>query len=96
MSHSDPFLDTSTPLMPTNSVAAIIIIEGRYLLQLRDANKSIWYPSHWGLFGGSIEKREGKKDALRREMLEELNIQVSVEWLSFFSKQGFDLEMFQI
>ena len=38
-----------------DACAAIILLEdGRYLLQLRDDIESIWYPGHWGCFGGAV------------------------------------------
>ena len=52
-----------------NSVAALILDkEGRYLLQLRDDVPEIWFPDHWGLFGGAIDRDETREDALYREM----------------------------
>ena len=54
------------------SVAAVIYCESRFLLQLRDNKKSINSPDHWGLFGGKIEPKETAKQALRRELYEEL------------------------
>jgi 8-oxo-dGTP pyrophosphatase MutT (NUDIX family) len=54
--------------------------DGRYLMQLRDAKPSIFIPDHWGLFGGSIEPGETPAEALRRELLEELEFKaVTVE-----------------
>lgn len=47
------------PLQTGNAVAAILMDDrGRYLLQLRDEAPQIWYPGHWGLFGGSVEPGE--------------------------------------
>jgi ADP-ribose pyrophosphatase YjhB (NUDIX family) len=54
-----------------NAIAAILKVEdGRFLLQLRDDIPQIWYPNHWGLFGGSVEPGEDEIEALRREQLE--------------------------
>jgi 8-oxo-dGTP pyrophosphatase MutT (NUDIX family) len=56
-----------------NASAAIIVLEdGRYLLQLRDDREEIWYPDHWGCFGGGVELGEDPLEALRRELREEL------------------------
>ena len=43
-----------------NAVAAIIKYEDKYLFQLRDKKKNIFFPEHWGLFGGAIEKNEDR------------------------------------
>ena len=47
------FVDARSRLSVGDASAAIIILEdGRYLLQLRDDIELIWYPGHWGCFGG--------------------------------------------
>ena len=69
-------LTQQLPLQPGNAVAAILIDDrGRYLLQLRDEAPQIWYPGHWGLFGGSVEPGENEVAALRRELYEELELE---------------------
>jgi len=52
--------------------AALLVCEGRYLMQLRDDRPDILLPAHWGLFGGSVERGESAAAALRRELAEEL------------------------
>lgn len=64
-------------LQPGNAAAAVIVLDnGRYLLQLRDNKKGIFFPGHWGLFGGGVEKGEQPVDALRRELNEELGLEL--------------------
>ena len=53
---------------------AIIFFEKKLLLQLRDSNAEIFFPNHWGLFGGEVESGEGAVDALERELHEELGL----------------------
>jgi len=66
-------LTPAGPLVPANAVAALIRTgDGRYLLQHRDAVGTIFYPDHWGCFGGAIERGEQPLQALRRELKEEL------------------------
>src|SRR5262244_3716729 len=49
------FLTDSHPLRGEDAVAAIITVEdGRYLMQLRDDKPRIFYPGHWGCFGGAV------------------------------------------
>jgi 8-oxo-dGTP pyrophosphatase MutT (NUDIX family) len=63
--------------------------DGRYLLQLRDDVESIWYPGHWGCFGGAVEPGEDPTTALRRELREELGYEISAA--NFFVQLDFDL-----
>ena len=63
---------------PHDAVAALLVHEdGRYIMQLRDGKEGIFYPGHWGCFGGAIEQGEGPVNALRRELREELELDVT-------------------
>ncbi|HEX5863742.1 MAG TPA: NUDIX domain-containing protein [Casimicrobiaceae bacterium] len=85
------FLAARTPLRTGNAAAAILILDdGRYILQLRDDAPHIWYPGHWGLFGGAVDPGEDALSALRRELLEELELQIGEARL--FASFGFDLQ----
>ena len=76
------------PLFPSPSAGAIIRApDGRYLLQLRDDLPQIWYPDHWGLFGGGIDAGESPEDALRRELMEEIGF--APKELHFFTQLDF-------
>jgi 8-oxo-dGTP pyrophosphatase MutT (NUDIX family) len=62
-------------LRPGDAAAALIqLADGRYLLQLRDARPDIFYPDHWGCFGGAIDPGETPEAALVRELDEELGL----------------------
>ena len=64
-------------MQPGNAAAAVIVLDdGRYLLQLRDNKEGIFFPGHWGLFGGGVEMGEQPVAALRRELKEELGLEV--------------------
>lgn len=47
-------------------------------MQLRDSCDGIWYPNHWGCFGGAIEPGETSSEALIRELQEELDFSVGI------------------
>ena len=86
----DYFLGSRAPLTGADAAAALLVLEdGRYLVQLRDQKPDIFYPGHWGLFGGALEAGEDPVDALRRELAEELGLTVST--VRFFAEFGFDL-----
>jgi len=74
----DPFLTGRGPWQPNHAVAALIqIVDGRYVLQLRDPKPEIFYPDHWGCFGGAIEPGERDEEALMRELREELGLSLA-------------------
>lgn len=67
----------STPLTCGDAVAAILVLDdGRYLLQHRDDIPGIWYPDHWGCFGGAIDPGEEPQETMSRELREELAIEL--------------------
>lgn len=70
-----PPVRTAHPLVPSDAVAALLTLDdGRYIMQLRDDKPGIFFPAHWGCFGGAIEQGETPEQALRRELLEELEL----------------------
>lgn len=86
----DPFLDSALPLRFANAVAALLVLDdGRYVMQLRDQRPDIFYPGHWGCFGGAIDATESPIEALHRELLEELELRV--DSASEFTQFDFDL-----
>jgi 8-oxo-dGTP pyrophosphatase MutT (NUDIX family) len=52
--------------------AALLVCDGRYLMQLRDDKPGLLLRGHWGLFGGTVEPGESAAAAIRRELVEEL------------------------
>ncbi len=70
--------------------------EGKILLQLRDDKPAIPYPDCWGTFGGQVEPGETPDEAIRREILEELEYEVShTEYFGNFPFDGYDIHMFR-
>ena len=88
---SSPAADDQWPtLTGSDAVAALIVLEdGRYVLQQRDDTPGIWYPGHWGCFGGAVDNGEEPVEALRRELYEELELQTSDA--TYFTRFDFDL-----
>jgi 8-oxo-dGTP pyrophosphatase MutT (NUDIX family) len=86
---SDLLVTSRAPLAVGDAAAAIILVEGSYLLQLRDAKPEIWYPARWGLFGGGVDPGEEPLDALKRELREELELEIATA--DFFARIDFDI-----
>jgi 8-oxo-dGTP pyrophosphatase MutT (NUDIX family) len=85
------FLGSTAQLRPAHAAAALIVLaDGRYVLQLRDNYPTIFYPGHWGCFGGAIEANETSFEALCRELLEELGLRVSPADCRYFTEFTFD------
>ena len=57
---------------------AIILNNGKYLLQHRDNKKNIYSPDCWGLFGGMVDDKETPEQCLIREVKEELSINCEI------------------
>lgn len=86
---ADYFVRADGPLKPSDAVAALLVREdGRYVMQLRDARPNIFYPGHWGCFGGAVDPGETPVEALRRELREELEFEL--EAASEFTRFDFD------
>ena len=64
---------------PAAVALAILRVAGGYALQLRDNRPDVAAAGHWALFGGSIEGQETPANAIRREIREELELDVA-DW----------------
>lgn len=72
-----------------DAVCALIVLEdGRYLMQMRDDRPGVFFPGHWGLFGGAVERGETPEEALQRELAEELHFQPTA--YTYFSRMDID------
>jgi 8-oxo-dGTP pyrophosphatase MutT (NUDIX family) len=88
----DHFVSSKTSLHCEPAAAALLLLEdGRYILQLRDNIAPIFFPGHWGLFGGGIQDAETPLRALRRELKEELDLEIDDDEAAYFTRIDFDL-----
>jgi 8-oxo-dGTP pyrophosphatase MutT (NUDIX family) len=74
---------------PKNASAVIISYKKKVLLNLRSNKKNIFYPNHWGCFGGAKDDHETYINAAIRELLEETNIKVNKKEIKFFFNLDF-------
>lgn len=71
------FLSANGKIAGADAVAALLMLEdGRYVMQLRDPKPEIFYPDHWGCFGGAVDHGEDPRQALARELREELEFEI--------------------
>lgn len=86
---TDYFLAGDRGLKPSDAVVALITLDdGRYLMQLRSQKAGIFYPGHWGLFGGAIDAGEDADAALVRELREEVGNEIGDA--HYFTEFSFD------
>jgi 8-oxo-dGTP pyrophosphatase MutT (NUDIX family) len=85
------YLEPHGPLKPANAAVALIVDEaGRYLVQLRDSKPTIFFPDHWGCFGGAVEPGETDERCLAREIDEELGLDLRHCAVGHFTTFTFD------
>jgi len=55
--------------------------QGEVLLQLRDERPGLEFAGHWTLPGGHVEAGESPEAAIRRELMEEMFLDIPLEFL---------------
>jgi 8-oxo-dGTP diphosphatase len=63
---------TQTKSTITEVSIAIIPAGDKFLMQLRDDIPGIYYPGHWGFFGGHLDPGETPPVTIKRELMEEI------------------------
>jgi 8-oxo-dGTP pyrophosphatase MutT (NUDIX family) len=85
------YLEPLGSLAPADAVVALIIDEsGKYLVQLRDSKPTIYFPDHWGCFGGAVESGETEWQCLARELEEEIALDIGALPVRYFTAFSFD------
>ena len=69
-----------------NAVAIIVNNDNKILLLKRSDDPKIWQPSKWALVGGGIEKGEKPEEAVKREIKEEIGLEID-KFIKTFSIQ---------
>jgi len=60
--------------MKKRDVAVLVLFKGNKILLQKRAKDAKRFPGTWGLFGGGVEDGESTESALRREIKEELGL----------------------
>lgn len=55
---------------------SVIINNNKQILLVKRSNTTNWYPNHWALVGGKIEKNESPEEAMVREVNEETGLNI--------------------
>ena len=63
--------------------------EGKILLQLRDDKPELRFPNHWTTFGGAVVDGETPDEAIHRELLEEIELELP---LKFWKSDDYHME----
>ena len=93
---SEIMTESLLPEIPTGKTclrtagALLVTPDGRYLMQLRDDKSGISFPGFFCLFGGEIKLEEEPETGLRRELREELELELEAGDISYFSQLVFD------
>ena len=74
---AEPTVPLKAPLLPTVIVAAGVVIEGGRVL-LSQRKRGTHLAGAWELPGGKVDAGEDPREAVRRELREELGIEVTV------------------
>lgn len=82
------------PFVHRDARALLVTPDGRYLMQLRDDFPHLLVPSHWGAFGGRVEDTESPRQAMVRELREELAF--TPARLAWFTESAYALPQLEV
>ena len=73
-------------------VAAIVLnSQGQVLLQQRDDKPKLAFAGYWTLPGGRVEEGEAPDNAIKRELMEEIGLEISLDLWKVYERPGPDL-----
>jgi len=85
------YLEPHGPLTASNAAVALLVVDSTdYLVQLRDSKPTIFFPDHWGCFGGAVDQGETNEVCLARELREELSLDIAELPCRLFTTFTFD------
>jgi 8-oxo-dGTP pyrophosphatase MutT (NUDIX family) len=71
-----------------HGVSAIPVnAQGKILLQQRDDRPDLLFPGFWTTFGGAIEEGETPEEAMRRELLEEIELDLPMKLWTVYDEK---------
>jgi len=77
------------------SVGAVIYLKDKYLIQKRNKKKKIYFPKIFGVFGGGVNLKEKSLKAIKREIFEELEININLSQIKYFLKMSINSRHFR-
>ena len=66
--------------------AVLVNPQNQILLYKRDNNPNIAFPGCWSTLGGLVETGETPKQAIKRELLEEIELNIAVEFWKVYER----------
>lgn len=61
--------------------------QGKILLQQRDDRPDLLYPGYWTTFGGAMEVGETPEEAMRRELMEEIELELPLKFWKVYDEK---------
>lgn len=76
----------------SQKVACVVAIlrnpQGQVLLQQRDDRLGLAFAGHWTMPGGKVEDGEAPEDAIKRELMEEVELEVPLHLWKVYERPG--------